>query len=52
MGVHLLEPIVPYAQLVANFQFVEGARWQISGEIAVGNYHLFYGELLKGLSKC
>lgn len=52
MGVHFLEAIVPYAQLVANLQLVEGTRRQISGEIAVCNYHLFYGELFKGLSKC
>lgn len=52
MGVHLLEAIVPDAQLIANLQLVEGACRQISGEIAVCNYHLFDGELFKGLSKC
>lgn len=49
MGVHLLEVIASEAQLVEHLQLVEGPGGQIRQKLAVGNGHLFHGELLEGL---
>lgn len=50
--VHLLELIVVHRQLVAHLQLVEGARRQISNEIAITYYQLLHGEFLEGLESC